>query len=301
MIDVPDNPVPESGTPTRPAMGCLVAFLGLIAWVIVITLVQAFFSFFTNSDIYRGSAIESTVEFIFTLLICVLIWKVVIRRCDLDAVGLKPNKRSAVDWTLGLVYGLAGSGVAIGIIYIAYGIKFEIVSPSDTLDVASIGPSGWLPAAILFIFAAGEEEIVGRGFLYPLIKRSSGFLWAVVLSSVVFSTLHLMNPSFSLVSALDIFLAGIFLALLRELTGDLFLAWGAHFGWNIGLVAAGFPVSGFVVRLSPWGLHAISNGPVWLTGGSFGPEGGLAGISADMVMIIIAMLILARTRSETRA
>jgi hypothetical protein len=122
----------------------------------------------------------------------------------------------------------------------------------------------------------------------------------VFLSSIVFSLLHVLNPSFTFPSALDIFLAGVFLALLRELTGNLYLALGAHVGWNMGLVAIGVPVSGFLFRMYPQPWHLVTTGPVRLTGGAFGPEGGVAGIAAACVMVMTAAVLVWKNKDRRR-
>ena len=62
---------------------------------------------------------------------------------------------------------------------------------------------------------------------------------------------------------------------------------GVHFAWNAvqGLVL-GFPVSG----LNPPGLlQQAATGPVWLTGGSYGPEAGLVGLCARILVIIMIL------------
>jgi len=297
MDDLPEGPVVERDGLVSPLAGCAVSFFGLIAWAIGATLLQLAFSW-AKGNTYNDSAGLPLIEFIFAFLFCSLVWRLVKGRYSIDSVGLRPIAGSGKDWILGLLFGLAGAGAAIGIIALSGGIKFEIAGSPVKANDTSIGPIGWFAATVIFILAAGQEEIVGRGFLFPLIKRSIGFWWALILSSLAFSSLHILNPAFSPVSAFDIFLAGIFLALLRELTGDLYLAWGAHFGWNFGLIAAGLPVSGFMVQLLPKGLHAIDRGPSWLTGGSFGPEGGLAGIMADLMMIAVAAWLLSRRKAK---
>ena len=53
----------------------------------------------------------------------------------------------------------------------------------------------------------------------------------------------------------------------------MWTAFGAHLGWNATLAALAAPVSGL-----PFDIPYIDyrmGGPAWLTGGAFGPEGGL--------------------------
>jgi hypothetical protein len=57
--------------------------------------------------------------------------------------------------------------------------------------------------------------------------------------------------------------------------GGLPAAWGVHLGWNAGLgVGVDAPVSGLGLNLPL--VEYRAGGPEWITGGLFGPEGGLA-------------------------
>jgi hypothetical protein len=97
--------------------------------------------------------------------------------------------------------------------------------------------------------------------------------WAVLLSSMVFGTLHFLNPNANWFSAVGITLSGIFLAYAYLATRKLWLPIGLHIGWNLFLGPVfGFPVSG----LESSGLiKAVVDGPLLFTGGEFGPEAGL--------------------------
>ena len=81
----------------------------------------------------------------------------------------------------------------------------------------------------------------------------------------------------------NIALAGIFLGAAFYLPGGIWTAWGAHLGWNATLALMDAPVSGlpFTIPL----INYDPGGPRWLTGGSFGPEGGALGSFAIIVGI----------------
>jgi len=49
----------------------------------------------------------------------------------------------------------------------------------------------------------------------------------------------------------------------------------------------GFPGSG---HTEPSLLHSITNGPEWMTGGAFGPEGGIVALAAALVGIAILFI-----------
>ncbi|MCS7179707.1 MAG: CPBP family intramembrane metalloprotease, partial [Anaerolineae bacterium] len=89
----------------------------------------------------------------------------------------------------------------------------------------------------------------------------------------------------------NIALAGAVFALAVEWTGTLWLAVAYHFAWNFfqGTVL-GLPVSGMAWE----GLLALpTDGPVLLTGGAFGPEGGLI---STAVLLLSLLPLWAATR-----
>ncbi len=73
----------------------------------------------------------------------------------------------------------------------------------------------------------------------------------------------------------NILVAGLFLGVVYLKTASLWWATGAHLGWNW---AHGFlsdlPVSGLELVDTPL-LEPTTQGPEWLSGGSFGPEGSI--------------------------
>ena len=134
------------------------------------------------------------------------------------------------------------------------------------------------------------EELISRGFLLRTLSDGLGPTWGVVLSSSIFALLHLANPNASALGMVGIFAAGLLLAAARLRTGRLSAAIGLHIAWNLCEGAVfGFPVSG---DLEPASLIAIvQRGPEVWTGGAFGPEAGLVGITACVAGIAILFLL----------
>jgi hypothetical protein len=116
----------------------------------------------------------------------------------------------------------------------------------------------------------------------------------VLLTSVPFAAIHLQNPNvakgFTFVNTA---LAGVWLAVAYLRTRSLWFPLGVHWSWNWALGSLfGLPVSG-ITRLAPNPLlQATDLGPVWLTGGSYGIEGGLA----CTIALVISTLFIWRTR-----
>lgn len=79
------------------------------------------------------------------------------------------------------------------------------------------------------------EEIVFRGYFYPVLKRFAGAWPAAIASSLVFACAH-----GNLTAALPLFLFGALLVLLYEKTGSLWAPIAVHFCFNGATVVVQF-------------------------------------------------------------
>jgi hypothetical protein len=88
-------------------------------------------------------------------------------------------------------------------------------------------------------------------------------------------------------------LAGVWLAVAYLRTRSLWFPLGIHWSWNWTMGAVlGLPVSG-INQITPQPLmRAVDQGPAWLTGGSYGIEGG----AACTLVLLISTLFIWRTR-----
>jgi membrane protease YdiL (CAAX protease family) len=90
-----------------------------------------------------------------------------------------------------------------------------------------------LGTGILFaaVFGPFAEELFFRGFMYGALKKRTGAIWAMVLTSALFSALHT-----HLVGFLPIFALGMLLAYLYERTGSLIPSITVHIAHNVAMV-----------------------------------------------------------------
>ena len=202
----------------------------------------------------------------------------------------------------GLGFPLAGAGLRdLGVGLLAGCVALAAVVALFALfgwyrfspDPGSI--TGWattsgLALAALAVPAASEEALL-RGYVFRALEEGPGAWAAVLLTSLVFAVLHGVNPGAGPFALVNIFLAGVVLAVAVVRTGALWLATGVHLGWN--WVMSGLldlPVSGLQGLDVPL-YDAAVTGPRWLTGGGFGPEGGLAGtLAAGLALVLVLWL-----------
>ncbi len=138
--------------------------------------------------------------------------------------------------------------------------------------------------------AAAAEEALFRGYAFQVLVQAIGAAPAAVLASAGFALAHWNNPNVDALALLNIFLAGVLLSVAYLRTRSLWFATAVHAGWNwmMGTVLA-LPVSGLVLVNTPL-YDAQARGPAWLTGGSFGPEGGLvASVAFSLALLVVAV------------
>jgi membrane protease YdiL (CAAX protease family) len=141
--------------------------------------------------------------------------------------------------------------------------------------------------------AALAEEIAFRGYAFQRLIDAVGPTLATLGMSVLFALMHLLNTNATAASTLVTILAGWLFSVAYLRTRALWLPWGLHFAWNASMgILFGLPVSGLTVFNPVITTNAV--GPVWLTGGGYGPEG-----SAIAVLVLpFLMIVLVRTTRD---
>ncbi len=171
--------------------------------------------------------------------------------------------------------GLAITGGALALVIGVLALAGEVVW---TPDAGSVGGYIWELTRDLGLWgvAAAAEEALFRGYAFQVLVQGLGAAPATVLLSALFALVHRGNPNVDTLALVNIFLAGVLLSVAYLRTRSLWFATAVHVGWNwmMGTVLA-LPVSGLVLVNTPL-YDGHPGGPVWLTGGAFGPEGGLA-------------------------
>jgi uncharacterized protein len=185
-------------------------------------------------------------------------------------------------------------GVIIGTVTLIISCLFAMPTGNlsfqfnNTADLSSILQtiSGSL---IVFLIAAASEEVVFRGYVLQTLTRANLAWVGILITSLPFAVAHLGNPEASVFSTINTALAGIWLGITYLKTRSLWFALGIHFAWNWFQGAFfGLPVSGLKQLTTSPLLHSIDQGPNWLTGGSYGIEGG---ITCTIALIISTLMI----------
>ena len=188
------------------------------------------------------------------------------------------------EWVIGALIG-AGLYTACAVILMALGIyKVEGLNPLAFL----------IPNLALAIKSGVFEELLFRGVLFRSVEAIFGSWVGILVSSLVFGLLHLLNPDATLGGAIYICIeAGLLLAAAYLVTRRLWICMGFHMAWNYfqSAVFSGV-VSGAVS--DPGLLKARIEGPELLTGGSFGMEHSVVALVLCTTTGVILLMIAIR-------
>ena len=174
------------------------------------------------------------------------------------------------------------AGCLIGTVALASAVIIAVMSGGMSLSInhesaISAISTTLLSTLLIFAFGAASEETLFRGYMLQTFARSKLIWVGVGLTSLLFAFAHNNNPDAGTLSWLNTFLAGIWFAAAYLKTRDLWFPLGIHLMWNwLQGPVLGINVSG-IAEFSPDPvLRATDAGPAWLTGGSYGIEGGVA-------------------------
>lgn len=212
----------------------------------------------------------------------------------------------------GLLVGVAMT-TAVFLVELAAGLVAVdgvlVTRPENQFGV-TVSPLAGIPLTFLFFVGVGVfEEVLSRGYLFQNIAEGLDGIGpvgargataaATVVTSLLFALLHLANPGTTLLSTLNIAVVGVFLAGTYVVSGDLGIPIGIHITWNFSLSSLyGFPVSGLTTPVTV--LSVRQTGPALVTGGRFGPEGGLVFYLALAVGVALTWWWVRRTEGAVR-
>ncbi len=132
------------------------------------------------------------------------------------------------------------------------------------------------------------EEVLARSLLMNMFSARKGVVFGILLNSLLFAGLHLMNPGLTVLSFVNLFLFGLLFSLLFYWSDNIWLTGAAHSLWNFVMgPILGIEVSGLVIR-RPMFITTSLPGKEWLNGGNFGLEGGIF----TTVFGVVACLVL---------
>lgn len=145
---------------------------------------------------------------------------------------------------------------------------------------------------LMWIPQGATEEIMMRGYMLPRIAGRFGIPFGIFFSSMCFSLMHAGNAGFSILALINLALIAALFACIALRQGHIYTVCAMHTLWNFcqgnlfGLEVSGNPQSASIFASAPTKMSSDL-----MSGGTFGPEGGLC----VTIVIVIAFIVLFAT------
>lgn len=242
-----------------------------------------------------------TLAYCLMIIACVLRAKRVFKKKTfadaLDRCGLSISKpgKIAKEYLTGLLYGFLMMSCVVLILKLTGQIDIKGFGlTKSVLPVFFINLLMWFPQG-------ASEELLFRGYLMPRIEGRYKKAFAVFFSSLMFSVFHSLNMGYTPLASVNLFLIAILFALIYMKTGSIWMTSAMHTFWNLSQGNIyGLQVSGNEAKAALIKTTYMSDAKSIVTGGAFGPEGGLAVTLVTSLCIVIVIISLTKSRDLPR-
>lgn len=263
-------------------MVTLIKSTGRTMIIVFLAFVVLFVSFIATDPIPNNIArttLWASVYSVMTLTV-VYLFQVKVDKGSMKTIGIHFSQ----DIIRSTAFGL-GIGIATFCLILAAELAFGLIRPLKLLgdwEIPSHCIGLMIQGLISCLGIAIGEEVLYRGYLFGYLRKGYGFLAGIILSSIVFSAVHIPDGNRTLLQLVNIVAIGILLALISAHYKNVWTPIGFHWVWNL-LEMYVFPVSTNtsekgILRFIPTSGHA-----------NVGPENDIL----TMVIIIAVSVVFA--------
>jgi membrane protease YdiL (CAAX protease family) len=139
------------------------------------------------------------------------------------------------NWRGGKLPGLLLGGVALAL-FVDFVSRYLPIPKSLPVErFFNEAATAYLMSALGVILAPLLEELFFRGLFYPLVRRTVGVTLAVLLTATIFAFIHGAQLGYAWAPLLSIFVVGVVLTLVRQITESVAASYLVHCGYNLAL------------------------------------------------------------------
>lgn len=199
------------------------------------------------------------------------------------------KEHAVTDYLIGMVAAFAMFSACVGICAATGAMTFEGYVLNGQYGLLGLFFVGFLVQGM-------SEEVVCRGFALTSVGSKSGALAGMLLNSLFFGAMHLLNSGVTAFSMVNLVLFGLFMSIVVLKLNSLWAACAIHSIWNFvqgnfyGVLVSGIDAGPSVFRFT--GTQGME---LW-NGGSFGMEGGAA--TTIVLAVSIAVVLMMKPREK---
>ena len=267
------------------AQGWLRVVLFVVFYFSLLFVVSFMLGYFNKQSNAEKTTTPKSIPYLLFIINAIIsfgaVWlfRKIIDRRSFDSIGFSIDKNGVH----------AGTGFFLGILLLCSGTCILYFTKNLQWTDISFNGNDLFISFGLMVIVAFYEEIVFRGYILNNLLESANKWLALFISAIVFALAHLANPDFSVVGAVNIFLAGLLLGLNYIYTKNLWFGIALHFTWNF-LQGPLLGYEGSGMQLQSLLQHHVQGNEL-ITGGKFGFEGSLVA-SLVCVMAIVALALV---------
>lgn len=173
-------------------------------------------------------------------------------------------------------------------------------------EVSENGAFGVFDSEMRGIFLAGVgagvvEELLFRGLLMNAVIQKYGRAAGIFGPSVLFALLHIIGMNFSLLSCVQVMVAGTFVGVMFSLIAlEGRSVWNSaivHAVWNMIIIGGGLVIG---TKIDEYAVcsYVLETRSFLLTGGEFGIESSVVSIIGYLAVSLAAVWMMKRDRRE---
>lgn len=216
---------------------------------------------------------QAAIELVFLLLVLAVSWLMArLERRRVGNYGLPLERRAFSSFVTGcMLWGFLPLSAVLLTMRVLGVFYFGNIGLRATEALAWGGAWG-----LAFLAVGLFEEFLFRGYALYTLADGIGFWPGAIIMALVFGRAHMGNGGETYIGIIGTILFALFAAATLRRTGSLWLAVGAHAGWDwgqtffYGVNDSGLQAPGHLFNPPP-----IQPGRAWLSGGSVGPEGSI--------------------------
>lgn len=180
------------------------------------------------------------------------------------------------------------------------GVSCALMCTTGIFVANSMNVSKITNIILVALFGAGisagvVEEMVFRGFIMRMIEERWGRFAAVIVPSVIFALLHIINIDMNLRDIILLLIAGtsvgIMFSLIVYQSGSIWSSALVHGMWNFIMIGDILDINIKHNTEAIFSYKMLSKSAI-LTGGSFGVESSIIAVIGYWIVIMVALLLL---------
>ena len=267
----------------------------IIGLIITLAILLFYTAFPFSAFFYASQVLSTTGAIIIVPLVTIaVVYRLIyltnqkVLHLSMEEIGIPTAKVDRKWFIIGLLLPLT-----ILVIYLLLPGQLSIANNNQARFISLLGcifVEGFLPGIL--------EEMIFRGLLMHLIAKRFGLTVAVVVPSVLFAVLHLVNGALDAASMLMLFMGGtavgIMFSLITLVKNSIWNSAVVHGLWDFFIIG----IFNFTAKPDLFNLYSyhVASNNIFISGGAFGIEPSLICTIAYLLVAYVAYLEIRKNK-----